>query len=96
MRKSLTTMRHVFRFWKIETSKLILLVSYLISVILTVIVVLGAFLGFSMEYVVQIALASYVELSASNVFYFKKSCRENIFKNLPEKYLEGVDINSLI
>ena len=79
-----------------ETSKLILLVSYAISLILTLIVVIGAFTGSSMEYVVQIALASYLELSASNVFYFKKSCRENIFKNLPEKYLEGIDINSLI
>jgi uncharacterized membrane protein len=90
------TMKNVFTVLNMETSKLILLVSYLISLILTVIVVIGAFLGFSMEYVVQIALASYLELSASNVFYFKKSCRENIFKNLPEKYLESVDINSLI
>lgn len=89
-------MKNVSLLWKIETSKLILLVSYVISLVLTLIVVLGAFLGFSMEYVVQIALASYLELSASNVFYFKKSCRENIFKNLPEKYLESVDINSLI
>jgi hypothetical protein len=89
-------MKNVFTVLNMETSKLILLVSYAISLILTVIVVIGAFLGFSMEYVVQIALASYLELSASNVFYFKKSCRENIFKNLPEKYLESVDINSLI
>jgi len=89
-------MKNVFTVLNMETSKLILLVSYVISLILTVIVVIGAFLGFSMEYVVQIALASYLELSASNVFYFKKSCRENIFKNLPEKYLESVDINSLI
>lgn len=89
-------MKNVFTVLNMETSKLILLVSYIISLVLTLIVVLGAFLGFSMEYVVQIALASYLELSASNVFYFKKSCRENIFKNLPEKYLESVDINSLI
>ena len=88
--------KHVYKFWSMETSKLILLVSYLISLVLTLIVIIGAFTGFSMEYVVQIALASYVELSASNVFYFKKACRENIFKNLPEKYLDSVDINSLI
>ena len=90
-------MKHVFSFWNtIETSKLILLVSYLISLVLTLVVIIGAFTGVSMEYVTQIALASYVELSASNVFYFKKSCRENIFKNLPEKYLENVDINNLV
>jgi len=88
--------KHVYKLWNIETSKLILLVSYLISLVLTLIVIIGAFTGFSMEYVTQIALASYLELSACNVWYLKKACRENIFKNLPEKYLEGVDINNLI
>lgn len=90
------TTRHVYRCWRIETSKLILLVSYLISIILTVIVVIGAFTGFNMEYVTQIALVSYTELSASNVFYFKKATRENIFKNLPEDKLEMIDINNLV
>ena len=90
-------MKRAFFFWNtIETSKLIILASYIISLVLTLIVIIGAFTEVSMEYVTQIALASYVELSASNVFYFKKSCRENIFKNLPEKYLENVDINSLV
>lgn len=81
---------------KIETSKLILVISYLISITLTVIVIIGAFYDKDMEYVVQIALASYVEVSASNVWYYKKATRENIFKNLPKKYLENVDINNLI
>lgn len=90
------TTKHVYRCWRIETSKLILLVSYLISIILTVIVVIGAFTGFNMEYVTQIALVSYAELSASNVFYFKKATRENIFKNLPEDKLEMIDINNLL
>lgn len=90
------TTKHVYRCWRIETSKLILLVSYLISIILTVIVVIGAFTGFNMEYVTQITLVSYAELSASNVFYFKKATRENIFKNLPEDKLEMIDINNLV
>lgn len=81
---------------KIETSKLILVVSYLISIILTVIVVLGAFIEKDMAYVVQIALASYVEVGASNIWYYKKATRENIFKHIPEKYLESVDVNNLI
>ena len=81
---------------KIETSKLILVISYLISITLTVIVIIGAFYDKDMEYVVQIALASYVEVSASNVWYYKKATRENIFKNLPKKYLEQVDVNNLI
>lgn len=89
-------MRLEFQLSKVETSKLILTVSYFISIVLTVIVVIGAFTDKNMEYVVQIALASYVEVSASNVWYYKKATRENIFKNLPNKYLENVDINNLI
>ena len=68
----------------------------MISIVLTVIVVIGAFTGFNMEYVTQITLVSYAELSASNVFYFKKATRENIFKNLPEDKLEMIDINNLV
>ena len=81
---------------RIETSKLILLVSYIVTVTLTVIVVIGAFTDNDMAYVVQIAIASYAEVSASNIFYFKKSTRENIFKNLPKEYKEQIDINNLI
>lgn len=84
------------RLSKIETSKLILIISYLISVTLTVIVVIGAFTDKSMEYVVQIALASYLEVSASNVWYYKKATRENVFKNLPADKLESIDLNNLI
>lgn len=80
----------------IETSKLILVISYIISIALTVIVIIGAFKDYSMEYVVQIALASYVEVSASNVWYYKKATRENIFKNLPKEYKDQVDINNLL
>ena len=89
-------MRLEFQLSKVETSKLILTVSYLISIVLTVIVVIGAFKGLDMSNVTQIALASYVEVSASNVWYYKKATRENIFKNLPKKYLENLDINNLI
>lgn len=81
---------------KIETSKLILIVSYMISIALTVIVVLGAFIEKDMGYVVQIALASYVEVGASNIWYYKKATRENIFKHIPEKYLENIDVNNLV
>ena len=84
------------RFTNIETSKLILLISYLISITLTVIVVIGAFIDKDMGYVVQIALASYLEVGASNIWYYKKATRENIFKNLPEKYLENIDVNNLV
>ena len=81
---------------KKETSKQILVVSYSISIILTLIVIIGAFIEKDMAYVVQIALASYVEVGASNIWYYKKATRENIFKHIPEKYLENVDINNLL
>lgn len=81
---------------RIETSKLLLLVSYIITASLSIVVIIGAFTGADMEYVVQIALASYAEVSASNIFYFKKSTRENIFKNLPEDKLDMIDLNNLI
>jgi hypothetical protein len=68
----------------------------MISIILTIIVVLGAFIEKDMAYVVQIALVSYVEVGASNIWYYKKATRENIFKNIPEKYLEDIDINNLL
>ena len=84
------------RFSNIETSKLILFISYVISVALTVVVIVGTFLGFDMSNVTQITLISYGEVTASNIFYFKKSGRENIFKNLPKEFLEKVDINNLI
>ena len=89
-------MKNVFQLSKIETSKKILIVSYMISVILTVIVIVGTFLSFDMGNVTQIALASYVEVSACNIWYYKKATRENIFKNLPEKYLDNIDLNNLI
>lgn len=81
---------------KIETSKLIILVSYIISITLTLLVVIGAIVGWDMEYVAQIALISYGEVTASNIWYYKKATRENIFKNLPEECLKNLDINEVV
>lgn len=81
---------------KIETSKLILLVSYIISITLTVFVVIGAIVGWDMGYVTQIALISYGEVTASNIWYYKKATRENIFKNLPKEHLKNLDINEVV
>lgn len=96
MRKKYRIMKHGLKSWKIETSKLILLISYTVTITLTVIVVIGAFTDYSMEWVTQIALASYAEVSASNIYYYKKACRENIFKHMPKDALEQVDVNNLL
>lgn len=90
------TTKRGYHLWNIETSKLILLVSYVIAVILTVIVVIGTFLDKDMSNVTQIALISWGEVTASNIWYYKKAARENVFKNIPEKYLENIDINNLL
>ena len=89
-------MKSVFTLSKIETSKLILCVSYVNAFILTLIVIIGTFLSFEMSNVTQITLASWAEVAVCNTFYLKKACRENIFKHLPEKYLESIDFNNLI
>ena len=79
-----------------ETSKKLLVASYLICIVLTTIVIIGTFLNFDMGNVTNICLAAYAEVAASNVWYYKKATRENIFKNLPKKYLDQVDVNNLI
>lgn len=81
---------------KHETSKIILLVSYLIAIALTIVCIVGAFLDKDMTSVAQITLAAYVEVSASNVWYLKKAMRENIFKNLPKEKAEQIDPNNLL
>lgn len=84
---------------KIETSKLILIVSYFVAVTLTAIVVYGAFAEVDMSNVVQITLVAWGEVAASNVWYYKKAGRENVFKNLnklPKETREQIDINQLL
>lgn len=84
---------------RIETSKLILIVSYAMAVILTVIVIYGAFTYLDMSNVVQLALAAWAEVAATNVFYYRKAGRENvlkIYKSLPEDAKTQVDINQII
>jgi hypothetical protein len=84
---------------RIETSKLILIVSYAMAVALTAIVVYGSFAYLDMSSVVQIALAAWAEVAATNVWYYKKAGRENalkIYKSLPQEIKDQVDINQII
>lgn len=80
-----------------ETSKIIILISYLISVSLTVVVIVATFMGFDVEGLVGICLSSYAEVSASNIWYYKKAQRENVLKIAKSLGLENnIDINQLI
>lgn len=79
-----------------ETSKLILLVSYINAIALSLTVIIGTFLAFDMSNVTQITLLAWGEVTACNIWYLKKATRENVFKNLPKDYLEYIDLNNLI
>ena len=84
---------------KIETSKLILIVSYIIAIVLTSIVVVGTFMNLDVSNVTTITTLAYAELGSANIFYFKKAGRENvikIYKDLPEEVKEQIDINQML
>ena len=84
---------------KIECSKLIILASYILTISLTSIMVIGAFIEKDMSSLENIVLASWGELSAANVWYFIKAKVENrikIISSLPKELKEQVDINQII
>lgn len=88
---------------KIETSKKILVVSYIIAIVLTVIVVLCSFAGVECSNITTLASAAWIELSASNIFYYTMCKRLNvpkivmrIYNDLPSELKEQVDINNLL
>lgn len=88
---------------KTETSKKILAVSYILAVILTVIVVICTFMNAECGYITTLAGAAWLEVSASNVFYYTMCKRLNvpkiimgIYEDLPSELKEQVDINNLL
>ena len=86
-----------------ETSKKILLVSYAIGLTLTIIVIICTLLGIECSNITQLASAAWLEISASNVFYYTMCKRLNVpkivmylYKDLPDGVKEQVDINNLL
>lgn len=65
---------------KIETSKKIIAVSYVIGIILTVLTVAGIVLGYDVSALSVITGAAFAEISVSNAFYFSKAKKENLLK----------------
>lgn len=63
-----------------ETSKKILLVSYTIGIVMTIITVIGVFAGFDVMVLGTITGLAYGEISVSNAFYFNKAKKENTLK----------------
>ena len=63
-----------------QTSKKILVISYIVGIVLTIITVIGVFMGFDVTVLGTITGLSYGEISVSNAFYFNKAKRENTIK----------------
>lgn len=84
---------------KMETSKKIILASYVIAIILTLLVIIGTFMGTDVSNLTSITCLVWSEVAASNIFYFNKAAKENVPKviaSLPEFFREQVDVNQLL
>lgn len=88
---------------KIETSKKILIISYIIAIFLTAIIVICTFTGIECGYATTLASAAWLEVSSSNIFYYTMCKRLNvpkvvmgIYSDLPSELKEQVDINNLL
>lgn len=84
---------------KMETSKKIILTSYIIAITLSIIVIVGSFLNFNVSEITTIAALVWGEVAVSNSYYYKKSAKENVLKiakSIPEEFKEQVDINQLL
>jgi hypothetical protein len=84
---------------KMECSKKIILASYIIAIVLTIIVIIGTFMGYEVSNIANITSLVYGEVAVSNAFYFRKSAKENVPKvlgGLPKELWEQIDINQLL
>lgn len=88
---------------KTETSKKILIISYVLAIILTLLVVICSFTGIECSNITTLAGAAWLEVSASNVFYYTMCKRLNvpkvimgIYGDLPNELKSQVEINTLL
>lgn len=87
---------------KMETSKKILWLSYIIGITLTLIVIVCSFMNIECTNITTLAGAAWLEISASNVFYYTMNKRLNVpkivvglYNDLPDNLKEKVDVNNL-
>lgn len=88
---------------KIETSKKILVISYILAIILSSIVVFCSLKNIECSNITTLASAAWLEISASNIFYYTMCKRLNvpkivigIYSDLPDEFKKQVDINMLL
>lgn len=65
---------------KIETSKKIIAVSYIIGILLAILTVAGIVFGYDVSALSIITGAAFAEISVSNAFYYNKAKKENLLK----------------
>lgn len=65
---------------KVETSKKIIVVSYVIGIILTILTIGGIIYGYDITPLSIITGAVFAEISVSNAFYYNKAKKENLLK----------------
>lgn len=87
---------------KMETSKKILWLSYIIAIALTIIVIICSLLSIECSNITSLAGYSWGEVAAANVFYYTMVKRLNapkivmgIYNDLPDSLKEQIDINNL-
>ena len=78
------------------TSKLIILFSWISALVLTIVVILGSFIGIDTSNITTITSLAWGELTAAHAFYYWKSKNENrskhamkLVKSLATEY--GID-----
>ena len=84
---------------KMETSKVIILASYIIAISLTILIIAGTFMSIDVSDLTTITALVWTEVSVSNAFYYKKAAKENVPKviaSLPELFREQIDVNQLL
>lgn len=84
---------------KMETSKKIVWASYFAATALTMVVVVGTFMGYDMTNVTTVCSLAWAEVAVSNMHYYKKAAKENVPKviaSLPKEFQEQIDVNTLL
>jgi hypothetical protein len=84
---------------KMETSKKVVWASYFSAILLTIVVIVGTFMNFEMSNVTTICSLSWAEVAGVNIFYLKKSAKENVPKviaSLPKEFQDQIDVNQLL
>lgn len=84
---------------KMETSKKIILASYIMAIILSAIVVIGTFMNYDVSNITTVTTLAWAEVAVSNAFYFRKATKENVPKviaSMPKELREQIDINTLL